>query len=118
MATFLNRDTHRDIIPTPLKKSVDFCVLISALQQEEKVFFLFSVPSASSCTGCLTSQIDHFLIHHIRGMEVILPSDLSDIWVDKAVPWEISNSFRRAVNPDCPLLNQIDLYKTQAQFIF
>lgn len=51
-------------------------------------------------------------------MEVILPSDLSDIWVDKAVPWEISNSFRRAVNPDCPLLNQIDLYKTQAQFIF
>lgn len=71
-----------------------------------------SVPSSSSCTGFLTNQIYYFIICSIGGMEVILPSDVSDIWVDKAVLWEISNSFRKAVSSDHPLLNQKDLHKT------
>jgi len=59
----------------------------------------------------------HFEIHHGE-MKILLPSDLSDIWFDKAVQWEISNSFRKAVKPDHSLLNQIDLHKTYAQFFF
>lgn len=45
-------------------------------------------------------------------MEVILPSDISDIWFDKVVLWEISNSSREAANSYRPLLNQKDLHKT------
>lgn len=43
-------------ISPPLKRSVHICLLISTLQLKKKVFFLFSVPSDSPCTGFLTNQ--------------------------------------------------------------